>query len=137
MNPLGIGAIIDSVGKVASDLITTDKERLQLELEGRRIDQAIDLAQMEVNKTEAGNQNLFVAGWRPAIGWVGAAAMAYQFLLYPLLVWAWVWLQAEQIVPKEVKPPPMLDTEALWVILSGMLGIAGMRSFEKTRGVAR
>jgi hypothetical protein len=137
MNPLGIGAIIDSVGKVASDLITTDKERIQLELEGRRIDQAIDLAQMEVNKTEAGNQNLFVAGWRPAIGWIGAAAMAYQFLLYPLLVWAWVWLQAEQIVPKEVKPPPMLDTEALWVILSGMLGIAGMRSFEKTRGVAR
>ena len=137
MNPLGIGAIIDSVGKVASDLITTDKERLELELEGRRIDQATDLAQMEVNKTEAQNQNLFVAGWRPAIGWVGAAAMAYQFLLYPLLIWAWVWLQAEQIVPQDVKPPPMLDTEALWVILSGMLGIAGMRSFEKTRGVAR
>jgi hypothetical protein len=137
MNPLGIGAIIDSVGKVASDLITTDKERIQLELEGRRIDQATDLAQMEVNKTEAGNQNVFVAGWRPAIGWVGAAAMAYQFLLYPLLVWSWTWMQAEQIVPQEVKPPPMLDTEALWVILSGMLGIAGMRSFEKTRGVAR
>ena len=137
MNPLGIGAIIDSVGKVASDLITTDKERIELELEGRRIDQATDLAQMEVNKTEAQNQNLFVAGWRPAIGWVGAAAMAYQFLAYPLLVWSWTWMQAEQIVPKEVKPPPMLDTEALWVILSGMLGIAGMRSFEKTRGVAR
>lgn len=137
MNPLGIGAIIDSVGKVASDLITTDKERIELELEGKRIDQATDLAQMEVNKTEAQNQNLFVAGWRPAIGWVGAAAMAYQFLLYPLLVWSWTWMQAEQIVPQEVRPPPMLDTEALWVILSGMLGIAGMRSFEKTRGVAR
>ena len=137
MNPLGIGAIIDSVGKVASDLITTDKERIELELEGRRIDQATDLAQMEVNKTEAQNQNLFVAGWRPAIGWVGAAAMAYQFLAYPLLVWSWTWMQAEQIVPQDVKPPPMLDTEALWIILSGMLGIAGMRSFEKTRGVAR
>lgn len=137
MNPLGIGAIIDSVGKVASDLITTDKERIELELEGKRIDQATDLAQMEVNKTEAQNQNLFVAGWRPAIGWVGAAAMAYQFLAYPLLVWSWTWMQAEQIVPQEVKPPPMLDTEALWVILSAMLGIAGMRSFEKTRGVAR
>ena len=137
MNPLGIGAIIDSVGKVASDLINTDKERIELELEGKRIDQATDLAQMEVNKTEAQNQNLFVAGWRPAIGWVGAAAMAYQFLAYPLLVWSWTWMQAEQIVPQDVKPPPMLDTEALWVILSGMLGIAGMRSFEKTRGVAR
>ena len=137
MNPLGIGAIIESVGKVASDLITTDKERIELELEGKRIDQATDLAQMEVNKTEAQNQNLFVAGWRPAVGWVGAAAMAYQFLAYPLLVWSWTWMQAEQIVPQDVKPPPMLDTEALWVILSGMLGIAGMRSFEKTRGVAR
>jgi len=137
MNPLGIGAIIDSVGKVASDLITTDKERIELELEGKRIDQATDLAQMEVNKTEAQNQNLFVSGWRPAVGWVGAAAMAYQFLAYPLLVWSWTWMQAEQIVPQDVKPPPMLDTEALWVILSGMLGIAGMRSFEKTRGVAR
>ena len=137
MNFLGIGSVIESVGKVASDLITTDKERMELELEAKRIDQAIDLGQMEVNKVEAANQNLFVAGWRPAIGWVGAGAMFYQFLLYPLLVWGWTWMQAEQIVPQEVKPPPMLDTDALWVILSGMLGIAGMRSFEKSRGVAR
>lgn len=136
MNILGIGTVIESVGKVASDLITTDKERLQLELEGRRIDQATDLAQMEVNKVEAASSSVFVAGWRPAIGWVGAAAMAYQFLLYPMLVWAWTWAQAEGHVPATVKPPPMLDTEALWVILSGMLGIAGMRSFEKTKGVA-
>lgn len=137
MNILGIGTVIESVGKVASDLITTDKERLQLELEGRRIDQATDLAQMEVNKVEAASSSTFVAGWRPAIGWVGAAAMAYQFLLYPLLVWAWTWAQAEGHVPATVKPPPMLDTEALWVILSGMLGIAGMRSWEKGKGVAR
>ena len=137
MNFLGIGSVIESVGKVASDLITTDKERMELELEAKRIDQAIDLGQMEVNKVEAANQNMFVSGWSPAIGWVGAGAMFYQFLLYPLLVWAWTWMQAEQIVPQEVKPPPMLDTDALWVILSGMLGIAGMRSFEKSRGVAR
>ncbi len=137
MNFLGIGTVIESVGKVASDLITTDKERLQLELEGRKIDQATDLAQMEVNKVEAASSSVFVAGWRPAIGWVGAAAMAYQFLLYPMLVWAWTWAQAEGYVPKEVKPPPMLDTDALWVILSGMLGIAGMRTWEKGKGVAR
>ncbi len=137
MNILGISSVVESVGKVIGDLHTSDKERMELELEAKRIDQAVDLGQMEVNKVEAANQNLFVAGWRPAIGWVGAGAMAYQFLLYPLLVWAWVWLQAEGYVPKEVKPPPMLDTEALWVILSGMLGIAGMRSFERVKGVAR
>jgi hypothetical protein len=137
VNILGISSIVDSVGKVIGDLHTSDKERMELELESKRIDQAIDLGQMEVNKVEAANQNLFVAGWRPAIGWIGAGAMFYQFLLYPILVWAWVWLQAEGYVPREVKPPPMLDTDALWVILSGMLGIAGMRSFEKSRGVAR
>jgi hypothetical protein len=137
VNILGISSVVESVGKVIGDLHTSDKERMELELESKRIDQAIDLGQMEVNKVEAANQNLFVAGWRPAIGWIGAGAMFYQFLLYPLLVWAWVWLQAEGYVPREVKPPPMLDTDALWVILSGMLGIAGMRSFEKSRGVAR
>jgi hypothetical protein len=137
VNILGISSVVESVGKVIGDLHTSDKERMELELEAKRIDQAVDLGQMEVNKVEAANQNLFVAGWRPAIGWVGAGAMFYQFLLYPILVWAWVWLQAEGYVPREVKPPPMLDTDALWVILSGMLGIAGMRSFEKSRGVAR
>lgn len=136
MNILGIGSVIESVGKVASDLITTDKERMQLELEGRKLDQAIDLAQIEVNKVEAASSSVFVAGWRPAIGWIGAAAMAYQFLLYPMLLWGWTYLQGTGWIPKELSPPPVLDADQLWVILSGILGIAGMRSFEKTKGVA-
>lgn len=136
MNILGIGSVIESVGKVASDLITTDKERMQLELEGRKLDQAIDLAQIEVNKVEAASNSVFVAGWRPAIGWIGAAAMAYQFLLYPMLLWGWTYLQGTGWIPKELSPPPVLDADQLWVILSGILGIAGMRSFEKTKGVA-
>ena len=137
MNILGIGSVIESVGKVAGDLITTDKERMQLELEGRKLDQSIDLAQIGVNNTEAQHASVFVAGWRPAIGWVGAAAMAYQFLLYPLLTWLWALAQANGHLPAGMQPPPMLDADALWVILSGILGIAGMRSFEKSRGVAR
>lgn len=137
MNFLGIGTVIESVGKVAGDLITTDKERMQLELEGRKLDQAIDLAQIEVNKIEAASNSVFVAGWRPAIGWIGAAAMAYQFLLYPMLLWVWTYLQGTGWIPKELTPPPVIDADQLWVILSGILGIAGMRSFEKSKGVAR
>lgn len=144
MNFLGIGTVIESVGKVASDLITTDKERLEmaieqrkLDLEEKRIDQATDLAQVEVNKVEAASSSVFVSGWRPAIGWIGAAALGYQFLLYPLLLWIWAYLQGIAWIPKELTPPPMLEADALWVILSGILGIAGMRSFEKTKGVAR
>lgn len=137
MNFLGIGTVIESVGKVAGDLITTDKERMEMALREKEIDQRTDLAQIGVNNTEAQHTSVFVAGWRPAIGWVGAAAMAYQFLLYPLLTWGWALAQANGYLPAGMQPPPMLDADALWVILSGILGIAGMRSFEKTKGVAR
>lgn len=85
MNFLGIGSVIESVGKVADDLITTDKERMEMALREKEIDQRTDLAQIGVNNTEAAHTSVFVAGWRPAIGWVGAAAMTYQFILYPLL----------------------------------------------------
>ena len=136
MSLLGVGAIIESVGKVAGDLITTEKERRQLDLEEKRIDQATDLAQIEVNKVEAASSSVFVAGWRPAIGWIGAAALAYQFLAYPIFLWVWTYLQGTGWIPKELQPPPVLKADELWVILSGILGIAGMRSFEKTKGVA-
>lgn len=136
MSLLGVGAIIESVGKVAGDLITTEKERRQLDLEEKKIDQATDLAQIEVNKVEAASSSVFVAGWRPAIGWIGAAALAYQFLAYPLFLWVWTYLQGTGWIPKELQPPPVLKADELWVILSGILGIAGMRSFEKTKGVA-
>ena len=135
MNP--IGAIAAAVGGVIDDLHTSDKERLDAEIELRKIDAGLLQGQMEVNKVEAASSSLFVAGWRPAIGWIGAVALGYQFLLYPLLVWAWALLQARGLVPNNLQPPPMLDTEALWVVLSGMLGIAGLRSVEKVKGVAR
>jgi hypothetical protein len=143
MDLLGIGAIIEGVGKVAGDLITTDKEKLEIALQGRqldleqaRIDQATDLAQVEVNKIEAGSSSLFVSGWRPAVGWVGVAGLAYQFLGYPLMQWLWSFLQGVDIIPKGLTPPPNLETEQLMVLLSGLLGFGGMRSFEKAKGVA-
>jgi len=143
MDLIGIGSIIDGVGKIAGDLITTDKEKMQLELEGRkldleqaRIDQATDLAQVEVNKIEAASNNLFVSGWRPAVGWVGVAGVAYQFLGYPLMQWIWAFGQGVDLIPKGLAPPPDLQTDQLMVLLSGLLGFGGMRSFEKSKGVA-
>jgi hypothetical protein len=143
MDLIGIGSIIDGVGKIAGDLITTDKEKMQLELEGRkldleqaRIDQATDLAQVEVNKIEAGSSNLFVSGWRPAVGWVGVAGVAYQFLGYPLMQWIWAFGQGVDLIPKGLAPPPDLQVEQLMTLLAGLLGFGGMRSFEKSKGVA-
>lgn len=141
---IGIGGIIETVGKIADDLHTSDQERAQmaleerkLDLEAQRIGQTVDLAQTEVNKAEAAHASLFVAGWRPAIGWIGGAAMAYQFLAYPLLQWGWAVLQSRGYIPAEFAAPPVMASDQLWVILSGILGIAGMRTYEKRAGVAR
>lgn len=135
MNLNPIGGIIEAVGGVIGDLVTTDKERLAAQIELAKVDASLLTGQMDVNKAEATSGSLFVAGWRPACGWIGAGAMGYQFLLYPLLVWIWALLQAKDWVPVTLSAPPMLDTDALWVILTGMLGIAGARTFEKVRGV--
>ena len=95
---------------------------------------AAGIGQLEVNKAEAQNPSVFVAGWRPSIGWIGAIALAYQFILYPLLLWAWAIMVANNWVPSGAKAPEALEAEALFVIVTGMLGIAGMRSYEKVRG---
>ena len=141
MNFLGIGNIVKSVFDGVDELVTSDEERAKADLELKRlgleekkIEAGLLKGQMEINKEEAKHKSFFVAGWRPAIGWVGASSLAYQFLIYPFLVWGWSLLQARSIVPTEMNPPPMLDTDALWVLLSGMLGIAGMRSFDKVKG---
>ena len=144
MDLIGIGSILEGVGKIAGDLVTTDKERMELELEGRkldleqaRIDQATDLAQVDVNKIEATSSNLFVSGWRPAVGWVGVAGLAYQFLGYPFMQWAWAVGQGVDLITQGLNAPPDLDVEQLLTLLAGLLGFGGMRSFEKHRGVAR
>jgi hypothetical protein len=143
MDLIGIGSIIEGVGKVADSLITTDKERLEmaleerrLDLEEKRIDQTTDLAQVDVNKIEAASSSLFVSGWRPAVGWVGVLGLAYQFLGYPLMQWGWSFGQGIEIIPAGLTAPPNLEVEQLMTLLAGLLGFGGMRSFEKHKGVA-
>lgn len=134
---MAIGAVArlaSSVATLADDLFTSDEERLKLRIQEQQIAADIAQGQMAVNAAEAQHKSLFVAGWRPAVGWIGAAALAYQFLLYPLLVWVWHLLQTAGVIPADALYPPVLPDETLWVILSGMLGIGGMRSFDKSKG---
>lgn len=137
MNPIMIGGVIDSIGKIIDNVWTSDKEKLELALKEKAIDASIAQSQMAVNQAEAVHANLFVAGWRPAIGWIGATAIAYQFLCYPLMMWIWVFGQGKGWIPQTLNPPPMIKADELWVIITGMLGIAGLRSFDKKNGVAR
>lgn len=87
---------------------------------------AVDLKQMEVNAEEAKSASLFVAGWRPAIGWCCAAALAYQYLLVPLGTWIAAWNGIS------MPPPPSLDA-GLWELMLGMLGLGALRTVEKIR----
>ncbi|HLI13460.1 MAG TPA: 3TM-type holin [Alphaproteobacteria bacterium] len=92
--------------------------------------QQYDQAQSDVDKAEAASAALFVAGWRPFIGWVCGGALAYQYLVVPLAVWTGFLLGHP--IPK----PPVLD-DVLWQLMFGMLGMGGLRTFEKIKGVAK
>jgi len=140
MNPLLIGGIIDTVGRVADSLFTSDEEREKLKIDATKVQTDAYRAeterahgQLDINKIEAQHASVFVAGWRPAVGWTGVFAMFYQFVIYPFLGWGWYSMQAAGWISAELAPPPMIDTEALWVILTGILGLGAYRSAEKIK----
>jgi Holin of 3TMs, for gene-transfer release len=131
MNILGVGEIIKGVGNIVDDLYLSDEEEQKIALQEKRLETEKLTAQTGVNQVEASHKSVFVAGWRPFVGWIGGIALLYQFLLYPLCLWLWVTMQSQGWVPLDLSAPPVLDAEELWVLLSGMLGVAGMRSYDK------
>jgi hypothetical protein len=90
---------------------------------------AIVQGQLEINKAEAASPSAFTSGWRPAIGWVCAAALACQYIARPLLQWGGI------VWSHPLPQLPGID-EHLWELLAAMLGLGGLRTFEKTKGVA-
>lgn len=95
--------------------------------------QQSDLAQMDVNKAEASSSSMFVAGWRPFIGWVCGFAVAYNLVLLPLAGFIASFF-GEQYVTMVLNAPKLDDN--LWMLLGSMLGIGGLRTIEKLKGVA-
>lgn len=87
------------------------------------------LGQIEVNKAEA-TMDKFRGGWRPAVGWVCVVGLAYQFILQPVLPWV------VALFGVQVPPLPAIDNESLMVLLTGMLGLGGLRTIERVKGKA-
>jgi hypothetical protein len=131
----GISGIISGVGGIIDDLVTTDEERLKIALQDRQIEAALMQEQTRTNQAEARHSSIFVAGWRPFIGWVGGFGLAYQFIGYPLLNWAWVFFLAQGWIPPGISSPPVLEFGELMPLILGMLGVGTMRSYDKARNV--
>ena len=92
----------------------------------------VDLAQLGINKTEAAHRSMFVAGWRPFIGWTCGVALAYTYVLQPVLIFT-----LAQIGFLPVVDLPRMDLGELMPVLMGILGLGGLRSWEKVKGVAK
>lgn len=128
-----ISPVTDIIDKTIVDKDEARERKVRLaELADRteeRFHEAM-LAQVEVNKEEAKHSSIFVAGWRPFVGWTGGVGLAYASIAEPLMRFI-------TKVNGYTGEFPVLDTTMLITVLTGMLGIAGMRSFEKYKGVAR
>ena len=87
--------------------------------------------QLEINKQEAQHASIFVAGWRPAIGWICGLGLVMHYIVLPLVVWV------AFLAGYDLSSAPKLDIGDLMVLLTGMLGLGGLRTYEKRLGVAR
>ena len=93
--------------------------------------QELTIAQIEVNKTEAQSRNIFVAGWRPFVGWTCGIALAWHFVGLPVTLFMTSMFQVE------TPPLPEFEMESLMTVLLGMLGLGSLRTFEKTKGLTQ
>lgn len=123
-----IGLLVNAIAPLLDKFIPDKDQRDKLahELATMTEKHAHELAQgqMDVNKVEAAHKSLFVAGWRPAVGWVCVLAMAFNYLCIPVL----------SAFGTVIAP---VDDSSMMTVLLGMLGLGGMRTFEKTKKVAR
>lgn len=132
--------IIPAITQVLDKIIPDPQAAAEAKLKALELAQKGDLAaldaelrlalgQIEVNKAEA-TTDMFRGGWRPAVGWVCVVGLAYQFILQPVLPWLVALFGAQ------VPPLPAIDNESLMVLLTGMLGLGGLRTFERVKGKA-
>lgn len=115
----------------AKAILELKKEENQQALQEMTLELQAMQAQTNINQEEAKSSSVFVAGWRPFIGWVCGVAFAYHFVLQPLLAFVIANLGTGQV------DLPNFDMDALFTVLLGMLGLGGMRSFEKFKGITK
>jgi hypothetical protein len=129
-----VGTLIDKLfpDKQAADEAKIKMMELAQKGELAQLDAQMQLAvgQMEINKVEAASSDPFRAGWRPMAGWACSLGLFYEFLVRPILPWL------VGLTGNEVAPMPSVDIDQLMILLGGLLGLGGLRSFERVKGKA-
>jgi hypothetical protein len=134
MNPLLIGPILD-IGKTLLDRFGPEDKNARLQADAEFMRMAAEgelkqiIAQLEINAKEAAHPSLLVAGGRPLFMWIGGFGFGYATIVQPLLTWI--------ARVKGWPDPPDVNTDLLWVVVTGLLGLGGMRSFDKVKGVTK
>lgn len=122
---LGVGTTVESIGKVVDKFVETDEEKKAAEVVMMKLMQEPDKWQSEITKVQAAHRSLFVAGARPFIMWVMGCGFLFAFLINPILQWS---LSIAG---------PALPVDIMMELTLGMLGLSGLRTFEKITGVAK
>jgi hypothetical protein len=125
-----VGPVTGLLDKFIEDKDVKNKLAHEVATMSERHAQELAKGQMEINKTEAAHKSLFVAGWRPAVGWTCCLGMASNFLLIPIANFVLALTGSAIVVP-------LLDTGEMMPVLMGMLGLGAMRTYEKKQGVQR
>lgn len=132
-----LGDLIKPVKDIVSEVVVDKDKRNEINLELQKLVDKADeryhdelMGQIEVNKVESAHASIFVAGWRPFIGWVGGVGLGYSFVLAPFV---------EFIARANgyTQPMPMPDSAQLMTLVLSMLGIGAMRSYDKKQGTSR
>lgn len=137
-----VKGVLTGVGQLAKDIrgvVTGElppEARAKLEEIALQAEVAASQAQTAVNAVEAAHPSVFVAGWRPFIGWVCGIGIGYAFVVRDILAWSLRVVIKLQGLP-DIEPPPYIGTGELMTLVSGMLGVAGMRTYEKFKGAEK
>ncbi len=116
--------------KVLDKFIPDPEAKAKAETELRESLMQWDQGQMKVNEAEAGNASIFVSGWRPFVGWTCGVAFAYHYVLQPVALFVAALFGKTVVLPA-------FAMESLLTVLLGLLGLGGMRTYEKFKGVAK
>jgi phenylpyruvate tautomerase PptA (4-oxalocrotonate tautomerase family) len=130
-----LGKLVDPVSNILDKVVEDKDQKARLAHEiatmAERHAQELARGQIEINKEEAKSRNIFIAGWRPFVGWTCGLALFWHFLGLPVTLFITGWFNLQH------PPLPEFDMQSLMTVLLGMLGLGGMRTFEKFKGITK